>query len=145
MSIWQCELNEWMNWIMSWIICLPPPLCCCVSGLQGDHECVSCSNLRDGPRCVSTCPNGVMGENGVVIFKYPNRLGHCAPCHLNCTQGWVGCVYAENLKCIYWGRRGHLITWQLDRATLYLKGLYPIAWLIDVGAPAKILFLSSQS
>ncbi|KAL2104276.1 hypothetical protein ACEWY4_001144 [Coilia grayii] len=56
----------------------------------GDHECVVCSNLKDGPRCVSACPNGMMGENGVTIFKYPNKLGHCEPCHLNCTQGCTG-------------------------------------------------------
>ncbi|XP_063064417.1 receptor tyrosine-protein kinase erbB-3b [Engraulis encrasicolus] len=56
----------------------------------GDHECVACSNLKDGPRCVSACPNGVMGENGVTIFKYPNKQGHCEPCHLNCTQGCTG-------------------------------------------------------
>ncbi|XP_062397230.1 receptor tyrosine-protein kinase erbB-3b [Sardina pilchardus] len=56
----------------------------------GDHECVACSHLKDGPRCVPACPNDVMGDNGVIVFKYPNKKGHCAPCHVNCTQGCTG-------------------------------------------------------
>ncbi|XP_028850847.1 receptor tyrosine-protein kinase erbB-3b isoform X2 [Denticeps clupeoides] len=55
----------------------------------GDHECTACSSLKDGPRCVSSCPSGVMGENGL-IFKYPNKQGQCEPCHVNCTQGCTG-------------------------------------------------------
>ncbi|XP_041954117.1 receptor tyrosine-protein kinase erbB-3b isoform X1 [Alosa sapidissima] len=56
----------------------------------GDQECVACAHLQDGPHCVSACPNDVMGDNGVIIFKYPNKLGHCEPCHVNCTQGCTG-------------------------------------------------------
>uniref|UniRef100_A0A671RII3 Receptor protein-tyrosine kinase n=1 Tax=Sinocyclocheilus anshuiensis TaxID=1608454 RepID=A0A671RII3_9TELE len=52
---------------------------------KGKH--FACSNLMDGPHCVSTCPNGVNGEKGQTIFKYPNAEGHCEPCHLNCTRG----------------------------------------------------------
>ncbi|KAJ8265668.1 hypothetical protein COCON_G00147670 [Conger conger] len=55
----------------------------------GSDECVSCSSLRDGPRCVPSCPSGVMGENGP-IFKYPNAQGSCESCHTNCTQGCSG-------------------------------------------------------
>uniref|UniRef100_A0A671R9H5 receptor protein-tyrosine kinase n=1 Tax=Sinocyclocheilus anshuiensis TaxID=1608454 RepID=A0A671R9H5_9TELE len=50
---------------------------------KGADQCVTCSNLMDGPHCVSTCPNGVNGEKGQTIFKYPNAEGHCKPCHLN--------------------------------------------------------------
>uniref|UniRef100_A0A8C8CP28 Receptor protein-tyrosine kinase n=1 Tax=Oncorhynchus tshawytscha TaxID=74940 RepID=A0A8C8CP28_ONCTS len=53
----------------------------------GANECVVCASLRDGPHCVSSCPEGVMGEKGL-IFKYPNQQRRCEPCHLNCTQGF---------------------------------------------------------
>lgn len=56
----------------------------------GADKCVACSRLRDGPHCVSSCPNGVMGERGALIFKYPNKHGQCTPCHLNCTNGCTG-------------------------------------------------------
>uniref|UniRef100_A0A8C7P464 Receptor protein-tyrosine kinase n=1 Tax=Oncorhynchus mykiss TaxID=8022 RepID=A0A8C7P464_ONCMY len=52
----------------------------------GANKCVMCASLRDGPHCVSSCPEGVMGEKGL-IFKYPNQQRRCEPCHLNCTQG----------------------------------------------------------
>uniref|UniRef100_A0A4W4HQS0 Receptor protein-tyrosine kinase n=1 Tax=Electrophorus electricus TaxID=8005 RepID=A0A4W4HQS0_ELEEL len=54
---------------------------------EGADECVACSNLMDGPHCVSACPNGLNGERGQAIFKYPNATGHCKPCHPNCTRG----------------------------------------------------------
>lgn len=57
---------------------------------KGADQCVACSNLMDGPHCVSACPNGVNGEKGQTIFKYPNAVGHCKPCHLNCTRGCTG-------------------------------------------------------
>ncbi|XP_047204615.1 receptor tyrosine-protein kinase erbB-3a isoform X2 [Girardinichthys multiradiatus] len=56
---------------------------------QGADQCVACSSLQDGPHCVSSCPEGVMGGEGV-IFKYANKQGHCEPCHMNCTQGCTG-------------------------------------------------------
>uniref|UniRef100_A0A8C8DSS2 receptor protein-tyrosine kinase n=1 Tax=Oryzias sinensis TaxID=183150 RepID=A0A8C8DSS2_9TELE len=34
----------------------------------GAHECVACANLKDGPHCVSSCPQGVMGEEGITLF-----------------------------------------------------------------------------
>uniref|UniRef100_A0A3Q2P386 receptor protein-tyrosine kinase n=1 Tax=Fundulus heteroclitus TaxID=8078 RepID=A0A3Q2P386_FUNHE len=72
--------------------CLPcHPDCKVQEGLEtctgpGADQCVACSRLKDGPHCVSSCPEGVMGGEGV-IFKYANRQGHCEPCHMNCTQG----------------------------------------------------------
>ncbi|XP_072223458.1 receptor tyrosine-protein kinase erbB-3b [Leuresthes tenuis] len=56
----------------------------------GADECVACVNLRDGPYCMSSCPSGVNDGQKGLIFKYPNREGHCEPCHPNCTQGCFG-------------------------------------------------------
>ncbi|XP_069010693.1 receptor tyrosine-protein kinase erbB-3a isoform X1 [Embiotoca jacksoni] len=55
----------------------------------GADQCVACGSLQDGPHCVSSCPEGVMGGEGV-IFKYPNKQGRCEPCHINCTKGCSG-------------------------------------------------------
>ncbi|KAM3877619.1 receptor tyrosine-protein kinase erbB-3-like [Diretmus argenteus] len=55
----------------------------------GADECVVCASFKDGPHCVSSCPTGVMGGEGV-IFKYPNKQRRCEPCHINCTQGCLG-------------------------------------------------------
>ncbi|XP_035245178.1 receptor tyrosine-protein kinase erbB-3-like [Anguilla anguilla] len=55
----------------------------------GADECVACAILQDGPHCVPSCPDGVMGEKGL-IFKYPNAKSRCEPCHVNCTQGCSG-------------------------------------------------------
>ncbi|KAG9269097.1 receptor tyrosine-protein kinase erbB-3-like isoform X2 [Astyanax mexicanus] len=57
---------------------------------KGADECVACSNLMDGPHCVSSCPNGVNGERGQAIFKYHNSKRQCEPCHPNCTRGCTG-------------------------------------------------------
>uniref|UniRef100_A0A4W6FDK8 Receptor protein-tyrosine kinase n=1 Tax=Lates calcarifer TaxID=8187 RepID=A0A4W6FDK8_LATCA len=57
---------------------------------SGADECVVCANLRDGPYCMSSCPTGVNDGQKGLIFKYPNREGHCKPCHHNCTQGCSG-------------------------------------------------------
>uniref|UniRef100_A0A8C9S178 receptor protein-tyrosine kinase n=1 Tax=Scleropages formosus TaxID=113540 RepID=A0A8C9S178_SCLFO len=61
----------------------------------GADECVECANFKDGPHCVSSCPNGVMGERGL-IFKYPNLTKNCEPCHINCEKGTK--VHARILK-----------------------------------------------
>ncbi|XP_076613307.1 receptor tyrosine-protein kinase erbB-3a isoform X1 [Chaetodon auriga] len=58
------------------------------TGLGAD-QCVACARLQDGPHCVSSCPEGVMGGEEV-IFKYPNKQSRCEPCHVNCTQGCYG-------------------------------------------------------
>ncbi|XP_023687634.2 receptor tyrosine-protein kinase erbB-3a isoform X1 [Paramormyrops kingsleyae] len=68
----------------------------------GADSCVSCTSLKDGPHCVSSCPNGVMGEKGL-IFKYPNAKKVCEPCHFNCTQGCTGpglddCIGMRNIS-----------------------------------------------
>ncbi|KAJ8260136.1 hypothetical protein GJAV_G00177460 [Gymnothorax javanicus] len=55
----------------------------------GADECVACASVQDGPHCVPSCPDGVMGEK-VLIFKYPNAQHRCEPCHANCTQGCSG-------------------------------------------------------
>ncbi|KAJ8258974.1 hypothetical protein COCON_G00179860 [Conger conger] len=55
----------------------------------GADECEACASLQDGPHCVPSCPDGVMGEKGL-IFKYPNAKSRCEPCHVNCTQGCSG-------------------------------------------------------
>ncbi|XP_072540741.1 receptor tyrosine-protein kinase erbB-3a [Salminus brasiliensis] len=56
----------------------------------GVDQCVECLRLQDGPHCVSSCPEGVMGEKGLVIYKYPNAQRKCLPCHANCTHGCTG-------------------------------------------------------
>ncbi|XP_010764813.1 receptor tyrosine-protein kinase erbB-3a [Notothenia coriiceps] len=57
--------------------------------LHGADQCVACTRLRDGPHCVSSCPEGVMGGEEV-IFKYANKKGSCESCHKNCTLGCYG-------------------------------------------------------
>uniref|UniRef100_A0A8B9LV62 Receptor protein-tyrosine kinase n=1 Tax=Astyanax mexicanus TaxID=7994 RepID=A0A8B9LV62_ASTMX len=52
----------------------------------GADQCVECMRLQDGPHCVSSCPEGVMGEKGLIIYKYPNAERKCLPCHFNCTH-----------------------------------------------------------
>uniref|UniRef100_A0A665VQQ2 Receptor protein-tyrosine kinase n=1 Tax=Echeneis naucrates TaxID=173247 RepID=A0A665VQQ2_ECHNA len=71
----------------------------------GADECVACASHQDGPHCVSSCPEGVMGGEEV-IFKYPNKQGHCEPCHVNCTQGCFGpkiddCVGSKLIALIF--------------------------------------------
>ncbi|XP_029450598.1 receptor tyrosine-protein kinase erbB-3 [Rhinatrema bivittatum] len=56
---------------------------------SGPDDCVKCANYRDGPHCVATCPEGIMGNKGP-IFKYPYFNNECHPCHENCTQGCSG-------------------------------------------------------
>ncbi|XP_015462409.3 receptor tyrosine-protein kinase erbB-3a isoform X2 [Astyanax mexicanus] len=56
----------------------------------GADQCVECMRLQDGPHCVSSCPEGVMGEKGLVIYKYPNAERKCLPCHFNCTHRCSG-------------------------------------------------------
>uniref|UniRef100_A0A8B9LWN5 Receptor protein-tyrosine kinase n=1 Tax=Astyanax mexicanus TaxID=7994 RepID=A0A8B9LWN5_ASTMX len=56
----------------------------------GADQCVECMRLQDGPHCVSSCPEGVMGEKGLIIYKYPNAERKCLPCHFNCTHRCSG-------------------------------------------------------
>lgn len=60
---------------------LPPP--------QGADTCTRCAHYRDGPHCVESCPEGILGERGP-IYKYPDASRECRPCHENCTRGCAG-------------------------------------------------------
>uniref|UniRef100_A0A3Q3G0Z4 Receptor protein-tyrosine kinase n=1 Tax=Labrus bergylta TaxID=56723 RepID=A0A3Q3G0Z4_9LABR len=75
--------------------CIPcHPECKVQKGKQtctgpGADQCVACARLQDGPHCVPSCPEGIMGGEEV-IFKYPNKQSRCESCHTNCTQGCFG-------------------------------------------------------
>ncbi|KAF7711579.1 receptor tyrosine-protein kinase erbB-3a [Silurus meridionalis] len=56
----------------------------------GADQCLMCANLQDGPHCVSSCPQGVMGEKRVVVYKFHDTQSKCQPCHANCTHGCTG-------------------------------------------------------
>ncbi|XP_051753518.1 receptor tyrosine-protein kinase erbB-3a isoform X1 [Ctenopharyngodon idella] len=56
----------------------------------GADECEACVHLQDGPYCVSSCPEGVQGENGLIIYKFASGQYKCQPCHANCTLGCLG-------------------------------------------------------
>ncbi|XP_019751240.1 receptor tyrosine-protein kinase erbB-3b isoform X2 [Hippocampus comes] len=66
----------------------------------GAYECAACANLRDGPYCMSSCPAGVNDGQRGLIFKYPNKEGHCEPCHQNCTQGCTGPGLSDCLETV---------------------------------------------
>ncbi|XP_061531847.1 receptor tyrosine-protein kinase erbB-3b [Phycodurus eques] len=66
----------------------------------GAYECAVCANLRDGPYCMSSCPAGVNDGQKGLIFKYPNKEGHCEPCHHNCTQGCSGPGLSDCLETV---------------------------------------------
>ncbi|KAF5909313.1 receptor tyrosine-protein kinase erbB-3-like, partial [Clarias magur] len=56
----------------------------------GADQCTVCANMKDGPHCVSSCPEGVMGEKRVVVYKFHDTQSICQPCHANCTRGCTG-------------------------------------------------------
>ncbi|KAM8990257.1 LOW QUALITY PROTEIN: receptor tyrosine-protein kinase erbB-3 [Ara ararauna] len=56
---------------------------------SGADTCTRCARYRDGPHCVESCPEGVLGERGP-IYKYPDSSRECRPCHENCTRGCLG-------------------------------------------------------
>uniref|UniRef100_A0A672UNW2 receptor protein-tyrosine kinase n=1 Tax=Strigops habroptila TaxID=2489341 RepID=A0A672UNW2_STRHB len=56
---------------------------------SGADTCTRCAHYRDGPHCVESCPDGVLGERGP-IYKYPDSSRECRPCHENCTRGCAG-------------------------------------------------------
>ncbi|XP_028328295.1 epidermal growth factor receptor-like [Gouania willdenowi] len=57
----------------------------------GASSCSKCVNFRDGLFCVSRCPSGVpSGDEGTLVWKYPDVQRVCQLCHKNCTQGCVG-------------------------------------------------------
>uniref|UniRef100_A0A452IKJ0 receptor protein-tyrosine kinase n=1 Tax=Gopherus agassizii TaxID=38772 RepID=A0A452IKJ0_9SAUR len=51
---------------------------------SGADACVRCARYKDGPHCVDSCPEGILGEQGP-IYKYPDAHRECRPCHENCT------------------------------------------------------------
>ncbi|XP_066520621.1 receptor tyrosine-protein kinase erbB-3a [Hoplias malabaricus] len=57
---------------------------------SGAHECKKCLRMQDGPHCVPSCPEGVLGEKTVIIYKFPDSKRECKPCHVNCTLGCTG-------------------------------------------------------
>lgn len=89
---------------------------------QGADECDACARLQDGPHCVSSCPEGVMGGEEI-IFKYPNKQGHCEPCHANCTKGsadsiWrTSCLNQRQFCCF--------------SAQMFLFGWFQVQWSRD--------------
>ena len=72
--------------------------------MQGPGNCVKCAHYIDGPHCVKTCPAGVAGENGTLIWKFADANHVCLLCHPNCTYGWV----RELWVC----KRCRLINWK---------------------------------
>lgn len=56
---------------------------------SGAEACVQCARYKDGPHCVESCPEGILGEKGP-IYKYPDANRECRPCHENCTRGCIG-------------------------------------------------------
>uniref|UniRef100_A0A4W5RYU0 receptor protein-tyrosine kinase n=1 Tax=Hucho hucho TaxID=62062 RepID=A0A4W5RYU0_9TELE len=68
----------------------------------GPDQCLSCRNHSRDSTCVAHCNFytgsvggtvmcvcvGVNGENGQLIYKYPNKDSYCEPCLVNCTQGF---------------------------------------------------------
>ncbi|GAB0201315.1 receptor tyrosine-protein kinase erbB-3 [Grus japonensis] len=56
---------------------------------SGADTCTRCAHYRDGPHCVESCPEGILGERGP-IYKYPDASRECRPCHENCTRGCLG-------------------------------------------------------
>uniref|UniRef100_A0A8C0R862 receptor protein-tyrosine kinase n=1 Tax=Canis lupus dingo TaxID=286419 RepID=A0A8C0R862_CANLU len=80
----------------------------------GPGQCLSCRNYN-GPHCVSSCPNGVLGAKGP-IYKYPDTHNECRPCHENCTQGKthlaVGLTVVVGLAVIFLILGGTLLYWR---------------------------------
>ncbi|XP_051983795.1 epidermal growth factor receptor-like isoform X1 [Xyrauchen texanus] len=56
----------------------------------GPDKCTVCANYKDGPHCVTRCPQGIPGEKDILIWKYADEMRVCQPCHENCTQGCTG-------------------------------------------------------
>ena len=73
--------------------------------MQGPGNCVKCAHYIDGPHCVKTCPAGVAGENGTLIWKFADASHVCHLCHPNCTYGWVRELWVCERKC-------RLINWK---------------------------------
>uniref|UniRef100_A0A8C0GL01 Receptor protein-tyrosine kinase n=1 Tax=Chelonoidis abingdonii TaxID=106734 RepID=A0A8C0GL01_CHEAB len=66
---------------------------------SGADACMRCARYKDGPHCVDSCPEGILGEQGP-IYKYPDAHRECRPCHENCTRGPVPRMGSRQLP---WG------------------------------------------
>uniref|UniRef100_A0A3Q3BXC0 receptor protein-tyrosine kinase n=1 Tax=Haplochromis burtoni TaxID=8153 RepID=A0A3Q3BXC0_HAPBU len=53
-------------------------------------NCTKCANFKDGLFCVPRCPQGVLGEDDALVWKYADEQKVCQLCHKNCTQGPLG-------------------------------------------------------
>lgn len=53
-------------------------------------NCTKCANFKDGLFCVPRCPQGVLGEDDALVWKYADEQKVCQLCHKNCTQGCIG-------------------------------------------------------
>uniref|UniRef100_A0A8C4H575 Receptor protein-tyrosine kinase n=1 Tax=Dicentrarchus labrax TaxID=13489 RepID=A0A8C4H575_DICLA len=58
--------------------------------LWGSGNCTKCANFQDGLFCVSRCPQGMPGEDDMLVWKYVDENKVCQLCHENCTQGCNG-------------------------------------------------------
>ncbi|XP_035526470.1 epidermal growth factor receptor [Morone saxatilis] len=56
----------------------------------GSGNCTKCANFQDGLFCVSRCPQGMPGEDDMLVWKYADENKVCQLCHKNCTQGCNG-------------------------------------------------------
>uniref|UniRef100_A0A673IZ21 receptor protein-tyrosine kinase n=1 Tax=Sinocyclocheilus rhinocerous TaxID=307959 RepID=A0A673IZ21_9TELE len=73
----------------------------------GPDKCTICANYKDGPHCVTRCPQGIPGEKDVLIWKYADTMRVCQPCHENCTN--VPFVCSSGLPMIAAGVVGGLL------------------------------------
>uniref|UniRef100_A0A3Q1F4S2 Receptor protein-tyrosine kinase n=1 Tax=Acanthochromis polyacanthus TaxID=80966 RepID=A0A3Q1F4S2_9TELE len=84
--------------LISGIVCLVTALrnntCdrkCTTDGCWGPGpDMCFCANFQDGLFCVSRCPQGVPGEDDMLVWKYADEMKVCQLCHKNCTQGCIG-------------------------------------------------------
>uniref|UniRef100_A0A673AMI8 Receptor protein-tyrosine kinase n=1 Tax=Sphaeramia orbicularis TaxID=375764 RepID=A0A673AMI8_9TELE len=65
------------------------PECRLQSGVEtchgpGPDQCSQCAHFKDGPHCVHSCPQGVLGDGDQRVWKYADRTGRCRSCHQNC-------------------------------------------------------------
>uniref|UniRef100_A0A3Q2ZKP9 Receptor protein-tyrosine kinase n=1 Tax=Kryptolebias marmoratus TaxID=37003 RepID=A0A3Q2ZKP9_KRYMA len=65
------------------------PECLHMNG-TGSGNCTKCANFQDGLFCVSRCPQGVLGKDDSLVWKYADETRVCRLCHKNCTQGCTG-------------------------------------------------------
>uniref|UniRef100_A0A3Q2SU24 Receptor protein-tyrosine kinase n=2 Tax=Fundulus heteroclitus TaxID=8078 RepID=A0A3Q2SU24_FUNHE len=56
----------------------------------GSANCSKCAHFKDGTRCVSHCPHGVVGVGDSLIWKYADKTGQCQLCDQKCIEGCSG-------------------------------------------------------